>query len=76
MVIELEQIMDAVEDLIKDQLNLGKEDLTELSVQNAYEDSTTETPITCIFKGVVTPLDEVYTQKRIYYIINFMQRWL
>lgn len=51
--------MDAVEQLIIDQLNLTKEDLVEFSMENAYEESTTETPITCIFKGVVTPLDEV-----------------
>jgi dynein heavy chain len=59
--LRLDMVMDAVEDLIEDQLNFKREDRAEFSVENAYEESTTETPITCIFKGVVTPLDEVMT---------------
>lgn len=51
--------MDAVNQLVKSQLRLRKEDLAELSVEDACDESNPETPVTCIFQGVATPLDEV-----------------
>ncbi|OAE34257.1 hypothetical protein AXG93_4605s1210 [Marchantia polymorpha subsp. ruderalis] len=59
--LRLDMVMDAVNQLVKSQLRLRKEDLAELSVEDACDESNPETPVTCIFQGVATPLDEIMT---------------
>ncbi|KAL3689255.1 hypothetical protein R1sor_015564 [Riccia sorocarpa] len=59
--LRLDMVMDAVAELVKSQLRLRKEHLAELSVEDACDESSPEIPVTCIFQGVATPLDEIMT---------------
>ncbi|KAL2631405.1 hypothetical protein R1flu_016091 [Riccia fluitans] len=59
--LRLDMVMGAITELVKSQLRLRKEYLAELSVEDACDESNPETPVTCIFQGVATPLDEIMT---------------